>query len=62
MPTESLTEAITYATLKSSKQLLNGVIFILFALGTMKNPHKNELYSSMATKRRNTSEQNAIDT
>jgi len=41
-PTEGLTGAITYATLSSSKQLLNDVIFIsfidknLFALATMK--------------------------
>jgi len=42
MPTEDLSEAISYAILSSSKQLLNDVIFIrftnknLFALTMMK--------------------------
>jgi len=56
-PTEVLTEAINYATLSSSKQLLN-VIFIwftgknLFILATMKNSHNSDLYSSVATKKK----------
>jgi len=56
--TEGLTEAISCATLSSSKQLLNDVIFILFtdknlfALSTIKNSHNNQLYSSMATNKK----------
>ena len=48
----------SYATLSSSKQLLNDVIFVwftdknLFALATMKNSDKNQLYSSMAMKKK----------
>jgi len=56
--TEGLTEAVSYATLSSSKQLLNYVIFIwftdknLFTLATMKNPRINQLYSSVTTKKK----------
>jgi len=66
MPTEGLTEAISYATINSSKQLLNDVIFIWF---TDKNPlalatkysHINQVYTTHRwQQRRNTSEQNAI--
>jgi len=46
MPTEGLTEAVSYATLSSSEQLLKDVFIwftdkSLFALATLKNSHNN---------------------
>jgi len=61
---EGLTEAISYATLSSLKQLLNDVIFIcftynnLFALAMIKN-HIITKCTHPWQQRRNTSEQNA---
>jgi len=56
---EGMTKAISYATLSSSKQLLNDAIFIwftdknLFALAMIKNSHSNRLYSfTVATKKK----------
>jgi len=62
-PTEGLTEAVTYATLISSKELLNDAIFIWFtdknllALTTMKNPHSN---CTHPWQQRRNMEQNAV--
>jgi len=57
-PTEDLTEAISYAILSFSKELLNDVIITwftynnLYALVTMKNSHNNQLYLFVATKKK----------
>jgi len=56
-PTEDVTEAIHYARLSCSKQLLNDVIFFwfndknLFTLAILKNSHNNQLYAPAATKK-----------
>jgi len=50
-----LTEAITYATLSSSKQMLSLFYLLiknLFALATMKNSHNNQQCSFVATKKK----------
>jgi len=68
-PTEDVTEAIHYARLMCSKQLLNDVMFIwftdkdLFTLGAQKNSHNNALYAPAAIKKKDVgakSEQNAF--
>jgi len=64
-PTEDQTEAIHYARLSCSKQLLNDVIFIwftdknVFTLPMLKNSHNNPLMH-LLQQRRKMSEQNTF--